>query len=265
MVTPNKGGGFTNTEKEFIDNNHQVMNIKDIAKHLHRSENGIRKYIVRKFGSSFVPIKSLEYDIMQSPIWEDLKKQFSSDELDLFMHHWNRIINQFKDDVYPTEQMQVVDTIKLEILMNRALVEQQKCVTEIKKNERRLMDERTKEDKDEVLIINIERQIAALRAAQESLHSDYRDMLQRKGGILKEMKATRDSRIKNIESFKHSFSGWMIKILDSPQLRRELGTYVEKMRLSSEMELKRLSEFHVYSDGVIDIPILSSTTLPPEE
>lgn len=254
----NKSGVWSNEEVRFIEEHHQILTPEEIARKLKRNPRTVRKYIERKFGMTFLSIKSTEYDITTSPVWADLRKQFSSDELKIFLHHWHRIINQFKDDVYPTEQMQVVDTIKLEILMNRSLTEQQKCVSDIKRNESRLFQERSKEDKDEILIRGIEMQIASLRAAQESLHSDYRDMLQRKSSILKEMKATRDARIKNIESFKHSFSGWMVRILDSPQLRRQLGSYIEKMRIASDLEKERLSELHQYADGMLDQPILNA-------
>jgi hypothetical protein len=39
----------------------------------------------------------------------------------MFLYHWGRIISQFKDDVLPTEELQIIDTIKLDILMNRIL------------------------------------------------------------------------------------------------------------------------------------------------
>ena len=66
-------------------------------------------------------LEKAQYDLTFRPYWVELQQQFTDDELKLFQYHWARIISQFKDDIIPTEELQVVDLIKLELLMNRAL------------------------------------------------------------------------------------------------------------------------------------------------
>jgi hypothetical protein len=257
----NRRGPWSKTDKKYIEVNYKEKSVEEIANVLKRNEKAVKKYIDGHFADAFtLTSKEAEYDIKKSQIWNDIKKQFSSEELEMFLYNWGRIISQFKDDVFPTEQMQVIDTIKLDILMNRSLTEQQLCMNDIRSNQRMLEQEREKGD-DIDLISSLERQIAVLRAAQDSFSSNYKDMLEKKNKILKDMKATRDGRIKHVESYKHSFSGWMIKLMADRVLRRRLGTQMEKMRLSAEEERRRLSEWHIYADGEGDLPLLTPDTV----
>jgi hypothetical protein len=82
-------------------------------------------------------------------------------------------------------------------------------------------------------------------------------MLKEKNTILEKMKATRDARIKHIESGKHSFVGWMRQLLDNPERRLAVGRDMEKMRLATQVEFERLSDYHEYEDGEVDQPLLT--------
>lgn len=253
-------GPWSKADKNFIENNYRTMSADQIAARLRKNEEAVAKYIRKTYGSNFhATAKNAEYDIKQSPMWDDLKRQFTADELKKFMYHWGRIISQFKDDVYPTEQMQVIDCVKLDLLMNRALTQQHDCLLEVKSCENLLEIERSKDrsDQDRDLIFGLEKQIGILRAANEALNRDYMDMLQKKNSILKEMKATRDARIKSVESYKQSFGGWLIRIMENRGVRTQVGEDMEKMRLAMDSEYMRLSEFHEYMDGQVDQPILN--------
>ena len=106
-------------------------------------------------------------------------------------------------------------------------------------------------------INNLERQIGIMRAAQESLNKDYQDMLKQKNGILMEMKATRDARIKHLEGGKHNFLAFMRQIVENREMRLRIGLDMEKMRLATEVEYGRLSEYHEYENGEVDQPFLT--------
>ena len=256
--TTNKSGPWSKKEKEYIAENCGHIGYKEIAGVLQRNAKAVQKYIKEHHASAFVEkAKSAEYDIQSSPIWRDIEQQFSPEELKMFLFHWGRIISQFRDDVYPTEEMQVIDTIKLEILMNRAVTQQQQVMQDITALETLLLNERGHEEVDQQAINNLERQIGILRAAQESLNKDYQDMLKQKNGILKEMKGTRDARIKHLESNKHNFLSFLRKIIEDKALRSRLGRNMEKMRLATEVEYERLTEWHVYEDGEVDQPFLT--------
>lgn len=256
--TANKSGPWTKAEKQYIAENCATKPAEDIAVYLRRNPDSVEKYIKENFTTIFSnSSKPSEYDIKSSPIWADLERQFTKQELNMFLFHWSRIISQFRNDVYPTEEMQVVDTIKLEILMNRCLSQQQQNMSDIKLIEQRLTDERGQEQKDLQQIGNLERQIAILRAAQDVLNKDFQDMLNKKNSLLQTMKATRDARIKHLESNKHNFLSLIRKIVEDRDMRERLGKNMEKMRLATNVEYQRLSEWHIYADGAADQPILT--------
>ena len=85
------------------------------------------------------------------------------------MYHWKQIIAQFRKDVMATEELQVVDLIKLEVLMNRALREQNESAERVRVLEAEIELEKTRDldQQDKEMIFNLERHIASLRAAKE--------------------------------------------------------------------------------------------------
>ena len=189
--------------------------------------------------------------------------QFSKEELDILIYHWGRIIGQFRDDVLPTEELQVLDAIKLEVLMNRALKSQQKAMTDIAMYEELVTDEKQKdfEIQDKDYIFNLERQVAICRAAQESVNRDYKDLQTKKAAMLKDLKATREQRIKRLEDSKETFVAWVRNLISNPDIRHDMGVEMEKMRLATNQERKRLSEYHQYEDKLVDQPFLTPDTV----
>ena len=197
------------------------------------------------------------------PYWSELQQQFTEEELKLFQYHWARIISQFKDDVIPTEELQVVDLIKLELLMNRALKHNKENIEQIAALDALIALERQRDpdqiDKDS--IFNMERQVASLKASTESLNKDYRELQTKKNSMLKEMKATREQRVKRLEDSKQNFTSWMAYLVTNPDVASAYGLEMEKMRLAMEKEKERLSGFHKYTDEAVDQPFLTPETV----
>jgi len=261
-----KKGRFSKEEIVFIKKSFEHISYKEIGEQLDRDPESVEKFVKEKLGknvsSTEERVVQAEYDLKQRLYWKDLKDQFSKDELEMILFHWGRMIGQFRDDVLPTEELQVLDTIKLEILMNRALKEQQKSMKSIEDLEDWVVREKQLpiEDRDMDRIFNLERQVAVLRASQESLNKDYKDLQQKKGMMLRDLKATREQRIKKLEDSKQTFVGWIKKLAEDPVYSRKIGIDLEKMRMAYQQEEARLSEYHQYEDGGIDQPFLTPET-----
>ena len=114
-------GRFTKKEIKYIRENMGSVSTQALAEALDRDPASIDDYIKRAFRVGLTSEEVAAYELEKRPYWSELKDQFSEQELDLFKYHWARVISQFKDDVIPTEEIQVVDLIKLELLMNRCL------------------------------------------------------------------------------------------------------------------------------------------------
>jgi len=255
-------GRLSKKEVRYITDHANTMSVDNIAAELNRDPSSIEAFIKRKLRLGLSEEEEMEFSLEDRPYWSELRQQFTESELELFKYHWSRIISQFKDDVFPTEELQVVDAIKLELLMNRSLKQNKENIDQINSLEKMVQEEknRSEEDRDRDFILNLERQAAALRAAQESLNRDYRDLQTKKNAMLKEMKGTREQRIKELEDSRQTFIGWIAHLMKNPDLTKQYGIEMEKMRLAMENEKQRLSAYHKYSDGQVDQPFLTPET-----
>lgn len=258
-----KKGRISKDEERIIGRLVESLTAEDIAKHLDRDVESVDNFIKRKFRVGLSAEDAAAYFLEDRPYWIELKSQFTSEELELFKYHWSRIISQFNDDVLPTEELQVVDVIKLEILMNRCLKGNKENIEQINVYDKTIKEERSREkDQQDIdYIINLERQVASLRAAQESLNRDYRELQTKKATMLREIKGTREQRIKRLEDSKQSFTSWVTSMMQDPELMKKYGIEMEKMRLAMKKEEERLSSFHKYEDGQIDQPLLTPDTI----
>ena len=258
-----KTGRLSKDEQRTIDRIAPSTTVEDIAQKLDRSVSAIEKYVKENLHLGLTPSEAAGYELGQRPYFTELRQQFTEDELTLFKYHWSRIISQFKDDVFPTEELQVVDVIKLEILMNRCLKGNKENIEQINIYDQMVRDERSrdKDQQDYDYIINLERQMASLRASQESLNRDYRELQAKKGAMLKEMKGTREQRIKRLEDSKQSFTSWVATMMQDPERLKRYGIEMEKMRIAMRKEQDRLAELHQYDDGTIDQPFLTPDTV----
>jgi hypothetical protein len=258
-----KKGRFSKEEITFIEENIN-FGFEKIATKLDRDPESVFGFIKKKVAKGQferpiwmeepVGLEKAEYDLIFRPYWTELQQQFSDDELKLFQYHWARIISQFKDDVMPTEELQIVDLIKLELLMNRDLKYNKESIEQISALESLILIERQRDadqiDRDD--LFNMERQVASLKASTESLN---------KNSMLKEMKATREQRVKRLEDSKQNFTSWMAYLVGNPEVAMKYGEEMEKMRLAMEKEKERLSEYHKFSDHMVDQPFLTPETV----
>lgn len=232
----------------------------DIAKKLNRSIKSILERV------SFIDANKT-LDIRETEQWAVLKGQFSKEEQDMFIYHWKEIIAQFRDDVPHTEKMQIIDLIKVDIIMNRLLTQEreQKLDLEELRDLVQVEKEKNLADQDGNLIFNYEKQIGFAMAAQTDVHKSFETLLKDKKQMLAAMKATREQRIKRIEDSKETIVGWMRNLLLHPEERLEVGISMEKMRLATDVECGRLSQWHTYEDGMLDQPFLTPSTVMDDQ
>lgn len=267
-----KMGRFSVSELNFLKQNAELLTIDEISRKLNRDPESIDKWIKKNVGLSQIEKKEIEgsSELKKREYYKELQEQFTDKELALFEMHFKRMWVQFKDDVFHTEEMQIIDLCKYEILMNRTLKNQRAAYQQIEDLEKELKELRSIEldcldPRDRDNILNIERQISAIRSSLEMMGREFKEYQQRKGSLIKELKGTREQRIKDVESAKQSFPTLVKRLIVDPAYRRAVGIELETMRHAMEQEWKRLSEPMVYNDGVTDRPLLNSDTVFLEE
>lgn len=109
-----KKGRISKQEESYIKKNLEA-GFEKLARELNRDPDSVLEFIRRKVvkgdfkNPSWLhahdPQKQAEYELTIRPYWNELKKQFTEEELQLFKYHWSRVVSQFKDDVTPTEEI----------------------------------------------------------------------------------------------------------------------------------------------------------------
>jgi hypothetical protein len=252
-------------EQSYIKNNIKGMSYENIATVLDRDPKSVLLWIKQNIGINANDKKEVEAinELKNKAYWSDLEGQFNEDELEMFLFHWKKMWSQFRDDVFHTEEIQIVDTIKLEILMNRSLKSQNDNIKMLYTMEQCIIEEKN-QDKDSVdwdMVTNMERQCAVLRASQEAISRDYKDLQTKKSAMIKDLKGTREQRIKAIEDSKTTFASLIKKIIMDSEFRKAAGADMEKMRLAMDIERDRLADAHTYEDGITDQPFLTAETV----
>lgn len=256
-------------EIQYIRDNAHIMKYTEIAKKLERDPEAIKRWIEKnldyktRLSEKGMPVQHASSSCREKSFWSTLKQQFEEHELDAFEYHWNQIYTQFKkDDILPTEELQIVDLIKYQIMMDRNLIEQQKILSYIRKlNEDIDKEKQLGDNADKGEINLLEAQVLAYQSSGNSLSKEYRDMQDKKDKLFNSLKATRADRVKKVESSRESFGAWMAEIVNDSEKRRALGKEIERFRLSMIDEKVRLAAYHKYEDGNIDQPLLNHQTV----
>ena len=154
--------------------------------------------------------------------------------------------------------MMVRDLIVLDIFANRAASDKMKIIIEIGELESDLQKERQKgpEDKDRALMSNLNERINGLRVASKSLTDIHIEYQTRKDAKLKDLKATREQRFKQITESKSNIFD-LIKELDIKKNREEEGRLLAKFKISVDNTTKNLGQLHEFVDGTLDCPFFS--------
>lgn len=204
------------------------------------------------------------FNLKEKPYWRTLKMQFNSDELETIIIYWNQFIAQFKEDVLPTEEMQILDLIKTDILLDRLMRSQNSIMSNIDLKERLIEKMKSEDDCDEADIMAEEMLKNSLRKDYDNISKEIRETLKEKSKLLEQLKATRAARFQKVDG-KQTFALWFKQVNEDPDLRKEIGLTIEKMRLASEAEKKRLGKYHKFANGEHDRPFLNADTVEDDD
>jgi hypothetical protein len=146
------------------------------------------------------------------------------------------------------------------------MAEQKRARQDVERLQSQIDDEYAKSDdnRDMALINSLESQLSFARTAIPAFASEYVKLIEKKGAISKDLKATRDQRVKRIEDSKSSWAGF-IKALEDESFRERTGDTIELEKLAKDKKAKELGEYHTYIDGKIDRPLLNAETVLQDE
>jgi hypothetical protein len=263
-----KRGQLSNDEMAFIRDNVGSMTIEDIATSLNRSTKPIEKYIVQNKLSfdkeENKTDETLRLKLHAKTFWPEIERQFdyNTGELSYFENTWVGLVKQFREDVLPAEELQIKQFITIDILINRSMKERKRHIAETERLQQKVDEEYNKpeDQRDMPKLTNLETQLSYARNSIASYTNEFTKLLSEQQKIGKDLKATREQRIKRIEDGKSSWVG-LIRMLEDELIREKEGKEMEIIALAAEKAKQILYENHQYSDGKVDQPILTPESL----
>lgn len=237
--------------------NRNIRKVKEWIEELHiRAIDGIDPYDVRRMLDS----------LHKAHFWFEISQQFTQEEIRYFEGEWVSLMSQFKEDVLPAETLMLKQLITINILINRSMKERKRYLEEIEKIQVVIDKEYKKsiDNRDSDLLSQLEQQVSFARSSITQYTTEYAKLLGEQNRINKDLKATRDQRIKRIEDSKTSFTGWL-KALEDEKYRERVGFEAEVMKIAKHKAEKDLSEFHSFADNKLDRPLLTPEVVLEEE
>ena len=261
---PKKRGQLSLEEEQFIKDHVSSSSPEIIAASLNRNVSPITRYIVEAKllvdESEKKQDEILKQKLYSKTFWNEIKRQFDEDsgELDYFENTWVNLIKQFREDVLPAEELQLKQFITIDILINRSMKERKRHISETEKLQKEVDKEYDKpeDSRDIPRLINLETQLSFARNSISSYTNEYTKLLGEQQKISKDLKATREQRIKRIEDGKSSWVG-LLRMLEDEILREREGREIEIIALATQKAKDDLSTLHQYQDGKLDLPFLT--------
>lgn len=263
-MSSKKKGALSNEEMQFIRDNIDGMSIDLIAASLNRTTKPIERFITEN-NLSFDREENKTDEVLRIKLhaktfWNEITRQFDEDsgELTYFENTWIGLIKQFREDVLPAEELQIKQFITIDILINRSMKERKRHIQETERLQREVDNEyKLPEDQRDIpRIANLETQLNFARNSIASYTNEYTKLLSEQQKISKDLKATREQRIKRIEDGKSSWVG-LIRMLDDEMIREKEGKEMLILQMAVDKNKENLYALHQYEDGMIDQPFLT--------
>ena len=264
---PKKRGQLSLEEERYISENISSLSISQIAANLNRTENPIKRFVTENqllSSEDKETTNTLKIKLHSKTFWPEIVRQFdeSNGELKYFEDTWIGLIKQFREDVLPAEELQIKQFITIDILINRSMKERKRHIVETEKLQK-LVDneyEKPEEQRDIPKLANLETQLSFARNSIANYTNEYTKLLNEQQKISKDLKATREQRIKRIEDGKSSWVG-LIRMLEDEEIREKEGRQMEIISMATDKVKKKLFEYHTYQDKIVDKPFLTSESV----
>ena len=269
---PKKRGQLSLDEESYIQQNVNTLSVEQIAANLNRSINPVKRYISEN-NLLIDPQDKIIYSTLKDKLhsktfWNEITRQFDSEtgELEYFEDTWVGLIKQFREDVLPAEELQIKQFITIDILINRSMKERKRHIAETEKLQK-LVDkeyEKNEDQRDIPKLANLETQLSFARNSIANYTNEYTKLLNEQQKISKDLKATREQRIKRIEDGKSSWVG-LIRMLEDEEIREKEGREMEILSMAALNSKNKLQQYHTYQDNTVDIPLLTPETVEDKD
>lgn len=262
-----KTGRISKAEEKRIRELSIKFSPEQIATKLGRREETIREWLnanVAPKPKSVAEVTQAEIknDLRKSLAWKNLASELSKPEMEFFEEEYTKLVKQFRDDILPSEEKQVFDYLKTDILMSRCLQRQKKSLTDIEsmrdeiKNLRAQHDDvadMSKDDQDRVAALHSH--ITFLTNAQQTATQEWTRLNREKSDLAKALRMAREQRMQNAATGTRFVE--IVKELQDLEKQERESRHMGIIKRGAEKEKKRLSSPYQYCNGEVDLPLLT--------
>jgi hypothetical protein len=252
----------------YIRQNCFDLPIEEIANNLNRTVGPVKKFIEKENlkARDLTDDEHLLSTLRSRYYFPELGKQLSPHEIAIFEHMWIDYFKQFNEDVIHSEEMQILEVIRTELLINRSMEDRQRVISQIDMLDRLINEEMDKEpdEQDVQALAAFQTQLGAMIGSKSAYITEHEKLLTKKERYLKDLKGTRDQRKRVSDDAKTNFSMWM-RQLDTMEEKERQGFDMEVQAIASQKARQRLASLHEYEDGEVDQPLLNSDTVLEDE
>ncbi len=269
-----KVGRLSEDERKYILASAEGKSVEEIAEHLHRKPETVREEL-QKVGRAGLKVDpdervAIRAELKASEKWKRLRQELGDDEVSYFEEEYVKLMAQFRQDVLASEETQIFDVIRFDVLKSRNMIERRRAreaISRLQRQQEALLktvpDASKLKADDRDRLLQLDTDIRDAQAAESSRTTEYVKLQERQDALMKSLKSTRDQRVKEVSSGAQTVLG-LLKQLQNDEFRKREGRQAELVRMASDKEYARLGAVHTYEDGAADRPILSPDTVGEE-
>jgi CheY-like chemotaxis protein len=289
-----RGTSLKPEEEKYIQENCLTKTDVELAKHLNRDIRTIKtwrkKLGIHKGGNGKLekinvvgkndPIiatrklsedqrkKFFQTQLINSLFYDNLKEQFTPDEIEFYLEEWGSLCIQF-EDIVQTEKRQIDEYIKAELMGNRILRNVKVAEDEIKK----IIDEVTnlyattdiKNDEEaQERDYMLQTLIRTMHGQTQVMANDYQKNVELRNKLLNELNARRRDRIDQFKKSKTTFIG-LVEALREKDIRESQGRHIELVRLSREKKKSEWRKPVRFPENILDCVLMDEDSELPEK
>lgn len=265
-MTRRKTGPIGPAEAAVIRAKAATLTAGEIAAELGRTEAIVAKWISANMPRASLagarPKDEIKSELKRGLKWQYLREELTENEVVYFEERYSEYVQQFREDILPTEEDQIFSMIKLDIAIHRNrkdVARMRSVIEQLEADWKDLPRERERDDVQRARAREIEQLLGNYRNAERGLEDAWLKQSKEIRSLQEELKATRQQRVSRVESARESFVE-VLKNLADPEFRRRTGIDAEFARAATDKEEKRLTGWHRFADGKLDQPILTAET-----
>lgn len=264
-------GPFSKAEITFLINSCKNHTIEEMAEHLNRSEDSIKKQLLSRGLYKEKTTAELEEEVIikqqlwSLAFWESIVNAYDDHEIVYFENNWVLFSKQFNLDMTYTECFHLKSLIQAEIEKNRIQSNQKDTrqrISSIKDTLRKLeisKEAGTLDPMEQMEIVQYKSELALMEGAASGHVSNLDKLGKEIQELSKKLKGDRETR-RQVETSADTYWGY-VALLQDESYRQDETYKAELGRLAQKKAKDDLQSLTPFVDGTVDYPMLNAETM----